>query len=195
MRTILAASLLTLLAAVACGTTPTAAMAEPTPTPVPPQYFTPLRPFERPILIAGVPPSESEYAKWCAYERHPSDIPLLGRRWTWQDALTSVIRRSANEWNRITPPNELRDFHEAMVAIQDWWLQYAESQDPDAEVDYAEAIRAFPIVDVGFDGSDIFIRDGLKGDVVIAENALPLPVFQELVKWECTYGPEPTPDA
>ena len=49
------------------------------------------------------------------------------------------------------------------------------------------------MVDVGFDGSDIFIKSGLKGDVVIAENALPLPVFEELVKWECTYGPEPTP--
>ena len=110
-------------------------------------------------------------------------MPFLGRRWTWQDALTSVIRRSASEWNRITPPNELRDFHAAMVAIQDWWLEYAESQDPDAEidleVDYRDAINAFN----QWSGREA---------VTDAEYALPLSVFQQLVKWECAYGPEPT---
>ena len=204
MRTIIAISL---LAAVACGeetpegttkqatpvkatpipspTVEPTAMAEPTPTPMPPQYFIPFRPFERPILITGVPPTVSEYAKWCAYERHPNDMPFFGRRWTWQEGLTTVIRRSASEWNRITPPNELRDFHAAMVAIQDWWLQYAEFQDPDAEidleVDYRDAINAFH----QWSGREA---------VTAAEYALPLSVFQQLVKWECTYGPTPTPE-
>ena len=207
IRTILAASLLVLLAAVVCATetpegttkqatpvkatpipSPTVeptAMAEPTPTPMPPQYFIPFRPFERPILITGVPPTVSKYAKWCAYERHPNDMPFFGRRWTWQEGLTTVIRRSASEWNRITPPNELRDFHAAMVAIQDWWLQYAESQDPDAEidleVDYRDAINAFH----QWSGREA---------ITAAEYALPLSVFQQLVKWECTYGPTPTPE-
>ena len=73
-----------------------------------------------------------------------------------------------------------------LLTIQDWWLQYAESQDPDAEidleVDYRDAINAFH----QWSGREA---------VTDAEYALPLSVFQQLVKWECTYGPTPTSTA